>query len=301
MKTIIKNIFIKTFLKLIPDRLYYYFAYYYLHLRKRQIPKILNLKNPNTFNEKIICEKIKNRFPGANLLVDKYEVRAFIKETIGPEYLIPLLGVYENVNEINFSKLPSQFVLKANQGSGWNILVKNKRKMNEKAVKKKLSAWLRKDYYQIGREWQYKGIKNKIIAEKLLVTSPQEQLMDYKFFCFRGKPELIQVDIDRFSNHSRNFYDLEWNLKPFGLLYPRSSKKIYPPDNLAEMIYLVKKIANRLKENMDFVRIDMYYHNGQIYFGEITFHAEGGCAPFFPQEYDQKLGNYFEKKHQQRS
>ncbi|WP_204744149.1 ATP-grasp fold amidoligase family protein [Gramella jeungdoensis] len=250
----------------------------------------MNLTNPKKFNEKIIYLKLYNRFENAHLLVDKFEVRSYIENIIGNEYLVPIYGAFDNVDEIEFEEFPKKFVLKANQSSGHNIIVKEKNSLNIVSVKKMLKAWLLIDYSFFG-EWQYKGIKNKILVEKFIENSDENPLLDYKFFCFNGEPMFIQIDIDRFTNHSRNFYDLNWSLIDLEILYPKSNREIPIPNNLVLMIKLVRKIALDLSNKMSFVRIDFYDHNNQVYFGEITFHPEGGCGPIIPKVYDNILGD----------
>jgi hypothetical protein len=264
-------------------------SHYYLHFRMLKIPKLLNLENPKTFNEKIIFLKLNNRFKGANILVDKYEVRKYVEKIIGLEYLIPLIAVYDKVEDIDFNILPKEFIMKANQSSGDNIIVRNKELINVEAIKVKLDFWLQIDYSVYG-EWQYKGIKNKIIIEELLPNSIDNPLLDYKFFCFNGKPVYVQVDVDRETNHTRNFYNLNWELMDFQILYPPCKREVLKPTNFLIMIDLVTKISRYLEDKMKFVRIDFYDHNDKVYFGEITFHPEGGCGPIRPKKYDLILG-----------
>ena len=279
--------------KILSDKSFSKLGYYYLHIRSFRIPKLLNLESPMTFNEKIIHLKLNNRFKDANLLVDKYEVRKYITQIIGDKYLIPLIGAYDNVDEIDFKSLPKQCVIKANQSSGDNILVKNINELDVHDVKEKLKKWLQIDYSTFG-EWQYKGIKNKVIIEKYIYNTVENPLLDYKFFCFNGKPKYVQVDVDRETNHTRKFYDLEWNPQEFTFLYPRPQREIKRPKNLETMIQLVSKISEDLKSRMDFVRIDFYDHNNEVFFGEITFHPEGGSGPILPKKFDLILGSQLE-------
>ena len=276
--------------KRLSDMSFFKISNYYLHLRHLFFPKNLDLKNPKTFNEKIIFLKLKNRFKDAHLLVDKYEVRNYITKIIGDKYLIPLIGVYDDVNDINFKALPKQCAIKANQSSGNNILVKDINQVDIEEVKKELEKWLKIDYSVFG-EWQYKGIKNKIVIEKYLHNTVDNPLLDYKFFCFNGEPKYIQVDIDRDTNHTRNFYDLDWVKVDFKILYPNCSRIIKQPKHLELMVRLVKLIAEDLRDRLPFVRVDFYDHNNEVYFGEITFHPEGGCGPIRPIQYDVILGN----------
>lgn len=271
---------------LMPENIYNYFFYYYNHFRKHYLPKKINLKSPQTFNEKILWLKMYYRYPGANKLADKFLVREYIKRTIGEKYLIPLFGVYDTADKIDFSKLPDSFVLKPNHASGLILFVKDKRKLDELKCKKMLNKWLKLDYYKLSKSYEYKDIKPRILCEEYLEGSREFGLLDYKFFCFNGEPLYIQVDFDRFANHTRAFYDINWNKQPFTTLYPLSIKELPRPKNFDEMIY----VARTLSKDMIFVRIDLYNIEGRIYFGEITFHHGGGFEPVYPKEYDVYLG-----------
>jgi len=289
---IIKYLLYKNSNRCIPDSLFHKLANYYLHIRNGIIPEAVHVNNPTTFNDKIISLKIKNRFPYGHILADKYEVRSFVSSTIGKKYLIPIVGLFDNVNYINYEKFPGKFVMKATQGSGWNIIVTDKSKLNIDNINSTLRKWLNMDYSVFGREWQYKKIKPRIIVEKYLDNSTENPLYDYKFFCFNGEPKYIQVDIDRNTNHTRNFYNLKWEKQPFSLLYQNSDKLITRPENLDEMILITKQLAKKLFKDLPFVRIDLYSYENKVYFGEITFHPEGGCAPFKPKKYNKILGDF---------
>lgn len=271
---------------LMPEKIYNYFFYYYNHFRKHYLPKKINLKSPQTFNEKILWLKMYYRYPEANKLADKFLVREYIKKTIGEKYLIPLIGVYVTADQIDFSELPDSFVLKPNHASGLILFVKDKRKLDELKCKKMLNKWLKLDYYKLSKSYEYKDIKPRILCEEYLEGSRECGLLDYKFFCFNGEPLYIQVDFDRFVNHTRAFYDINWNKQPFTTLYPLSIKELPRPKNFDEMIY----VARTLSKDMIFVRIDLYNIEGRIYFGEITFHHGGGFEPVYPKEYDVYLG-----------
>ena len=283
MKDLHKKILVYT-----GDYCYNIITYYYLHLKHGFVPPWPDFKNPKRFNEKIIHLKVYCQQPDAHLYTDKYLVRDFISNVIGPEYLIPLIGVYSDTSEINFLTLPDKFILKANHGSGWNIACKDKKLLNHTNVVKTLNRWLKTNYYDIGRDYTYKNIQPKIIAEALIETKDSSDLKDYKLFCFNGEPLFIQVDIDRSKNHKRAFFDINWNRMPFTTLYPLFYGNIDPPDCLEEMIIIAKKISR----GFPFLRVDLYEANGNVFFGEMTFHHGGGFEPFMPSEYDLILGNY---------
>lgn len=237
------------------------------------------------FGEKIQWMKLHGNLQKYNNYVDKYLVRDYVKEKIGEEYLIPLLGVYEDVSEIDYSKLPKSFVLKANHGSGYNIIVKDKSKSNFSKINKKLSKWLKEDYYKIKKEYQYQNVKKKITCEKF-IQDKNNQLLDYKFFCFDGKPAFVKVDFDRYENHKVNFYDMDWNLLEMQEAgWENYTEKYEKPENFD----LMQELTNKLCEDFQFVRVDLYNADGKIYFGELTFTPASGKHAFVPLEKDIKI------------
>lgn len=249
----------------------------------------LNLSNPKSFNEKIQWLKLYDRNPMYTILADKYHVREYVSKTIGDQYLIPLIGVYDNVDDIPWDKLPTKFVLKCNHASGTNIICKDKSKLNIRDSTKKLKKWMKMNYYWRGREWAYKNIKAKIICEKYMVDESGVELKDYKIFCFHGEPKLIQVDYNRFVNHKRNLYDTSWNYIDASIEYPNDSTvHIKKPDKLEEML----ELARRLSAGFPHVRVDFYSIAGKIYFGEMTFYPESGYGKFNPKELEFQMGTW---------
>jgi hypothetical protein len=219
---------------------------------------------------------------------DKYRVREYVKEKIGENILVPLLWHGENPKDIPWEKLPNKFVIKVNHDSGSVIIVKDKEKIDKKWVEKELAYRLKVNYYLIGREYNYKNIPRKIIIEKLL----GENINDYKFFCFNGIPEMVQVDLDRYTDHKRLFYDLEWN-KLDHVLAPNEEmvsfdKKVEKPKNLKKMIKYAKILSNELPVS----RIDFYEIGDKVYFGEITLHHGSGTEKFYPnhEKWDEYYG-----------
>lgn len=243
---------------------------------------LMNIKEPSTFNEKINHIKIYRKPANGHILADKYVVRDLVKSTIGEKYLIPLVGVYSDAKKIPWKDLPNKFVMKANHGSGWNIICTDKRKLDIVNTTQKLSRWLNWNAFYLSREYQYKTIQPCIVCEELLGYN----INDYKFFCFNGIPKIIQVDVGRFSKHERAFFDLDWNLQPFTICYPITNNIPQRPENLQEMI----EVSTKLSKGLEFARIDLYQHNGSIYFGEITLCPEGGKGPIIPSSYDLVLG-----------
>lgn len=254
----------------------------------------LNLDNPQTFNEKLQWLKIHDRKPEYTVMVDKYKVKQYIAEKIGEQYVIPLLGVWDNANDIDFNKLPDKFVLKCNHNSGEGMFIcKDKSKLDDKkisSIRKKLNSAVSRNYFWQGREWPYKNVERKIIAEKYMEDAKTGELIDYKFMCFNGEVKCSFVCNDRFSNDGLKvtFYDKEWNIMPFERHYPRSRTPIAKPYCYDEMI----KIAEKLSENIPFVRVDFYEINNQIYFGEMTFFPGGGMEEFTPVDWDYTLGSW---------
>lgn len=251
----------------------------------------LDLENPITYNQKLQWLKIYNRDVLYNKLVDKYRVREFIKERIGSKYLIPLIGVWENVEDIDFNSLPNQFVLKCTHNSGGLVICKDKRELNIKSVKDKLEKSLKHNYYWGQREWVYKDVPPLIIAEKYIADDSGKNIRDYRFFCFNGEPKFISVDLDIINKDQtrRNIYDLEWNLLDIEISYPKEeNKKLLKPKNLEIMI----EIAKELSKDIPHLRVDLYNVDGKILFGELTFFHQSGWGKFNPKKWDEILGNW---------
>ena len=267
----------------------------YLKIKYRlTMKKKLNLKNPQTFNEKLQCLKLYNRNPEYTKMVDKYEVRRYIADTIGEEYLIPLLGVWDSPDDIDFDSLPNQFVLKCNHNSGLGMCIcKDKSKLDIEKVKKDLKKGLKQNYFVLGREWPYKGVKPRIIAEKFMADednlSDGDGLIDYKFYCFNGVPGYAYVsqNLDDHKRASISYITLDWEQAPFKRSDYASFKELpRKPQNLDKML----KLAEVLSKNISFLRVDFYEINGKIYFGELTFFPGGGFTELSPEEWDYRLG-----------
>ena len=247
----------------------------------------LNLKNPKTFNEKIQWLKLYGNLQRYTHLADKYEVRKHIASTIGEEYLIPLLGVWDQVENIDFSSLPEQFVLKCSHDAGSIIICADKAAFDVKKAKKKLKKHLKRNFYDVSGEPQYKDIKPRIICEKYMVEESGRELRDCKVFCFHGIPRMIIVNSDRFTNFKRFWYDVEWNC----LSAPKhATGTIARPSRLEEMMELCKVLS----KGTTHVRIDFCLVRDTIYFGELTFTHGAGFAKLEPEEFDSKLGTWFE-------
>lgn len=278
---IINYILNKKITRIIPDKTLLKIKY------KVVMGKKLNLDNPQSFNEKLQWLKLYDRKTGYNKLVDKYAVRQHIMDTIGKEYLIPLMGVYDTYDEIDFNVLPNQFVLKPNHTSGDIFICKDKSQINYVVLEKQVKKWLKREYYWLHREWPYKNIKPKIICEKFMSdkeTAPD----DYKILCFHGKAKLIEVHIDRYGDHKQDFYDAQWNKTKLSQEGTNSELIYEKPQQLKEMIQL----SEQLSANMAHVRIDWYIVEETLYFGEITFFDGAGFTPFENEEDDYLLGSW---------
>lgn len=247
----------------------------------------IDWENLQTYTEKMQWEKFYNKDPRKPLLADKYLVRDWVTEKIGSSYLIPLLGVWDNFDDIDFNTLPSQFVLKTNHGTGTNIIVKDKNTFNIRRAKRIFDDWMSIDYgYLNGFETHYSQIHRRIIAEKYLETSLGE-LQDYKFLCFDGRPYYCWVDLGRYSRHTRTVFDMNWELQPWTqALYGISKDPIPKPKNYEKMI----ELAGILAEEFAQVRVDFYNVDGVIYFGEMTFTNGRGFDSIVPEKFDYELG-----------
>lgn len=273
---------LKYSLRFLPDELYC--KIYYRH----NLKKGLDLKNPKTFNEKINWIKLNDHNPLYTMIADKYGNREYVASKIGEEYLIPLLGVWDQFTQIDFDKLPKQFVLKCNHDSGGIVVIKDKFNLNIQKAKACIEKSLNSNFYYVAREWQYKNIDKKIIAEKYLEDSHQE-LNDYKIYCFNGRPYCTMICKERSSGKPKYyFYDNDWNFLPYDKTTKNASaKELDPvPVNFDQML----EIASKLSEDFYFARIDLYNVDGRIYFGEITLTPNSGFDRDLTIEAEKDLG-----------
>lgn len=253
--------------------------------------KELNLENPQTFNEKLQWLKLYDRKPEYTMMVDKVRVRDYIARTIGEEYLIPLLGIWEDPEDIDFDTLPEQFVLKCNHNSGLGMCIcKDKSKLDIPKVKRELKKGLKQDYYLTGREWPYKDVPRRIVGEKYMVDESGTELKDFKVMCFGGKAKLIQVHRGRFEKHTQDFYDTEWNKKDIYQMCDQTNIIMDKPSFLDEMLAL----SEQLSVNIPQLRVDWYGINDKLYFGELTFFDASGFDYFEPEEWDYTLGSWID-------
>lgn len=247
----------------------------------------LNLNNPTTYNEKLQWIKLYDRNPIYKTFVDKIEVKKYVEDCIGKEYVIPTYKIWDKPDEISLTELPDQFVIKCSHNSGGVVIVKDKSKANLKEIIHKLQYYYRQNYYWVGREWPYKDVCPRIICEQYLKTQ-SDDIIDYKVMCFEGKAHLIQIHLGRYTNHTQDFYDTDWNkLEVYQKGTPNSSIVLDRPDCLDEMI----RISELLSKGYHHIRVDWYYVNGQLYFGELTLFDSSGHLFFVPSSYDKLLGD----------
>ena len=250
----------------------------------------LNLQNPRTFNEKLQWLKLHNQKTEYITMVDKYDVKKYVADIIGEEYIIPTLGVWNSFEEIDFDKLPNQFVLKCTHDSGGLVICKDKKELDLIKAEKKITKSLHNNYYFYGREWPYKNVKPRIIAEPYMEDNKVHELIDYKLMCFNGEVKCSFTCSERFSQEGLKvtFFDNDWKVMPFERHYPSSKNPPQKPLNFNKML----EFATKLSRGIPFVRVDFYEINGLLYFGELTFFPGNGFEEFTPLEWDYKMGSW---------
>lgn len=272
--------------RLIPDKWYLQMLY------MREFNKRLDLKDPKTFNEKLQWLKLYDRRPEYVTMVDKYAVKDYVAKIIGEEYIIPTIGVWNKPEDIDWEKLPNQFVLKCTHDSGGLVICRDKSNLDRNAAIEKLRKGLKRNYYWAGREWPYKNVEPKLLAEELLedVSNINRGLVDYKFMCFNGNVKCCFTCTNRFSRDGLRvtFYDNDWKIMLFERSHPRETCPIQKPYSYEQM----KIAAERLSEGLPFARIDFYEINRKPYFGEITLYPGGGYEAFQPEEWDYSFGSW---------
>ena len=251
----------------------------------------LDLDNPRTYNEKLQWLKLYDRKPQYVKMVDKYEVKEYVANLIGEEYIIPTLGVWEKFEDIDFNALPNQFVLKCTHDSGGIVICTDKEKFNIDQARKKINKFLKRKFFYEHREWAYKDVKPRIIAEKFMEDKSTNELRDYKFFTFGGKPKLLFIASDRQNKNEEtkfDFFDMDYNHLDIKNGHPNANTIPSKPQNFEEM----KILAEKLSQNTPQLRVDFYEVDGKVYFGELTFFHWGGIVPFEPEEWDRTLGDW---------
>lgn len=275
---------IKRVARMLPDKLFLQLMYFH------NFRKFLNLKNPKTFNEKLQWLKLHDRKPEYATMVDKYEAKQYIAEKIGSEYVIPTLGVWDRFDDIDFDSLPDQFVLKCTHDSGGLVIVRDKSKLDMETARKKIEASLQNNYYWHKREWPYKNVKPRIIAEQFLENPESADLFDYKFFCFHGEPKVMYISNDHGADPRTDFFDMEFQHLPIKARDPNADIPPCKPEKFEEM----KRLAEVLSKGMPHLRVDFYYVNGKVYLGELTFYHMSGFTEFTPPEWNMRMGEWLD-------
>lgn len=254
----------------------------------------LNIEQPTTFTEKLQWLKLNDRNPQYTKMVDKCEAKEFVGKIIGSQYIVPTIGVWDNFNQINFDLFPNSFVLKTTHDSGSVVICKDKKDFDLKKAKKIITKSLKNNYFYMCREWPYKNVKPRIIAEEYLGDLDTMDIKDYKFFCFDGKPEVLLVCSERMTsdNMCKTWFDSDFNMLDIVENNHRRDMNLTKPENYEKM----KEIASKLSKNIPFVRIDLYEVDNRVYFGEITFFPSGGIERFSPEEWNYELGKKIDLK-----
>lgn len=267
--------------RFIPDSIYLRWQY------KKVTGKKLNLKNPQTFNEKLQWLKLHDRKTEYTMMVDKFAVKEYVANKIGAEYVIPTLGVWNHFDEIDFDALPNQFVLKCTHDSGSVVICRDKAAFNIAEAREKIENGLKHNFYWQFREWPYKNVKPRIIAEKYLSEVDSSDTDDYKVMCFENGPEMIQVHKNRFTNHTEDFYDLNWKKMDITQdIMPNSDIIVEKPETFDDMVRFSKLLADKIPQ----VRIDWYNVRCKLYFGEMTFFDGAGLDEYIPDKWNKIFG-----------
>jgi hypothetical protein len=248
----------------------------------------IDLKNPITFNEKLNWLKLHDRDPRYTKMADKYAAKDFVSSLLGTdENIVPCLGVYESFDDIDFSTLPQKFVIKTTHDSSGVIVCRDKSKLDIEEARQKINKSLKRDFFLLGREWPYKDVPRRVIVDQFLDDHSGKELIDYKFWCFNGEPKVFYLT-NKGVNVYENFYDMDFNPLYIDHGFPRRRPEWEKPEAFDEM----KILAGKISERIPFVRVDFFYVDGHIYFGECTFYDWGGLRPFKSKEWDNKLGEW---------
>lgn len=290
MSNLFERVLLKTFKilgihKRISDTLYLKLFF------KVMMNQKLDLENPRTFNEKLQWLKLYDHNPEYTIMVDKYAVKDYVADKIGKEYIIPTLGVWDSFDYIDFDELPDRFVLKCTHDSGGLVICNDKKTLDLANARNKLEQSMKRNYYWNGREWPYKNVRPRILAEQYMGNGSSDHLKDYKLFCFGGVPRMTLVCSERFSKDGlrEDFFDENWNHLPIKRkTHENSILSIECP----EQYELMKQLAAKISDKMIFTRIDFYEISNKVYFGEITFYPACGFEGFEPDEWDLKLGQW---------
>ena len=252
---------------------------------KRRKP--LRLDPPQTYGEKLQWLKLYDRQPVYTQMADKIAARDFVAARVGESYLIPEIARYDRAEDVDWAALPRRFALKCAHGSSANILCRDKEALDIPAAQKKITAWMRRNWFWASREWPYKNIPHRILVEKFL-ESETDVPRDYKILCFSGEPKCIIVDFDRYTHHTRNYYDLNWQRLPVINRHPNYEGEVPPPKCLDEML----SVARALSRGVPHLRVDLYEVDGRVYFGEMTFFHGYGMEEYRPESFEYEMGGW---------
>ena len=275
----------KKLVGLIPSKIWISYRF------KKRAGYKMDWKNPKTYNQKIQWLKVYNRNPIYTTMVGKYEAKKYVADIIGEEYIIPTLGVWNRFEDIDFDSLPDQFVLKCTHDSGGICIVKDKSKFDKEKARKQFKVALKRNPYCVDREWPYKNVKPRIIAEEYMEDTATKELRDYKIFTFDGEAKALFVATERASELEEtkfDFFDMEYNHLDIRNGHPNATVPPEKPKNLDEM----KVLAEKLSKNVPHLRVDFYEVNGKTYFGELTFFHWSGMKPFEPYQWDETFGSW---------
>lgn len=268
--------------KMMTDKQYLSVLYRYIMSQE------MNWDNPKSFNEKLQWLKVYDRNPEYSTMVDKYAVKKYVADRIGVEYIIPIFGVWKSFDDIDFSTLPDQFVLKCTHDSGGYVICRDKSSFDIESARKKITHNLKRNFYYVSREWPYKKVKPRVMAEKFMVDSKSPFLTDYKFFCFDGEPKIMYCSKDGSTETKTDFFDMDYNHLDMRMKDPNDD--VVPPKPVCfdEM----KKLAGQLSKGIPHVRVDFYEIDGKVYFGEFTFYHNGGWSPVYPSSMGLTMGDW---------
>jgi hypothetical protein len=280
IKSTINKLFWGVFRHYLSDKQYARFRYWL------EFDCLPDLENPQRFTEKIQYIKLNERTDLRKKVADRMKVRSYVAGNIGEDHLVPLIGNFEKLNPEIWAELPGRFVMKANHACKMNLIVTDKQAESFDDVQALTQKWQQTDYYEFGREWVYKELPRTIVIEELIRDSEGNIPSDFKFHCFHGKVEMIQVDFDRFGNHKRNLYDRNFNLLPAKLVHDNLEAAFHRPVQLTAAI----EIAEKLSADFNYIRTDLYLLENTVYFGELTNYPANGFQPFTPDSYDHYFG-----------
>ena len=265
---------------------------YLEYIWKHRMDYPLDLENPKRYNEKLQWMKLYDRRPIYTTMVDKYAVKEYVAKEIGEEYIIPTIGVWDKPEEIDWNSLPKQFVLKCTHDSGGLVICKDKKSLNTKKAIAKLNKSLHSNFYMAAREWPYKNVPRRIIAEQYMEDESTKELRDYKFFCFNGVPKALFIATDRQNREEPYFDFFDMNYNHLAMRHGHPNAPVLPKK--PSQFELMKQLAAKLSKGYPQLRVDLYEVNGKVYFGELTLFHHTGMVNFEPEAWDDIFGSWID-------